>query len=209
MNTTRITYNEAIDFLLPRHYSGRKPQVSIAFGLRDDNNDLKAVCTIGKPASPTLCTGVCGTDFSNHVFELNRLCRVSEDFDYPLSQFVGYCLRDIGDKIIVSYSDTAMNHHGYIYQALNFLYTGSTVRRTDLWTPGNKHQRHYTSSEQGKFRKVRSPKHRYVIFTGNKRFKKKARKALKYKIQPYPKGDNGSYTLGDYLEPQIIAVDQS
>lgn len=45
---------EAWDFLKPRHYSGRKPQISQAFGWYIDKK-LVAVCTFGKPASPPLC----------------------------------------------------------------------------------------------------------------------------------------------------------
>lgn len=49
----------ASDFLLPRHYSGRIPNIVKAFGWFIDG-ELKAVCTFGKPASPHLCDGVCG-----------------------------------------------------------------------------------------------------------------------------------------------------
>lgn len=54
-----LTASEAWEFLKPRHYAGRKPQISKAFGWRI-NNKLVAVCTFGKPASGTLCTGICG-----------------------------------------------------------------------------------------------------------------------------------------------------
>ena len=54
-----ISYKEAIDFLLPKHYSGRKPIVKIAFGLFE-NDVLQAVCTFGKPASHSLCKGIWG-----------------------------------------------------------------------------------------------------------------------------------------------------
>ena len=50
MKFTEISSEQAITFLLPRHYSGRKPNISIAFGWFD-NDELKAVCTFGKPAS--------------------------------------------------------------------------------------------------------------------------------------------------------------
>lgn len=86
-----ITYQEAVDFLLPRHYSGRKPQISYAFGWFIDDT-LVAVCTFGKPASYTLCNGVCGKEFSKYVIELNRLCRV-EGISLNLSYFVSYCLK--------------------------------------------------------------------------------------------------------------------
>ena len=46
-----IDYHTAVDFLLPRHYSGRIPSITKAFGWYVEDN-LKAVCTFGKPASP-------------------------------------------------------------------------------------------------------------------------------------------------------------
>ena len=39
----------------------------------------------------------------------------------------------------------------------------------------------------------RPQKHRYIYFTGSKTEKKILKKALNYKIQPYPKGDNKRY----------------
>ena len=53
---------------------------------------LKAVCTFGKPASPTLCKGICGENYAHNVYELNRLCR-TDDLTEPLSAFVSACLR--------------------------------------------------------------------------------------------------------------------
>lgn len=203
---TQIDYKTAVDFLLPKHYSGRIPSISIAFGWYIENN-LVAVCTFGKPASPSLCTGVCGKEYSSQVYELNRLCRV-ENLNRPLSHFVSYCLRKLKEKnwIIVSYSDTAMNHHGYVYQACNFLYTGATKKRTDKYTVGNKHSRHYDNNKQGEYRKIRSSKHRYVyICVKNKAERKKILNALNYPIiEKYPKGDNSNYILGEYLKPQLI-----
>lgn len=167
---------------------------------------LKAVCSFGKPASPYVCSGLCGPEYAQQVYELNRLCR-EDGWDEPLSAFVCACLRRLRVKhwIIVSYSDTAMNHHGYIYQACNFLYTGCTKERTDIWS--GKHPRHYSQDdrETGE-RIVRSAKHRYVYFcTFLKDEKKRWKEALQYPILPYPKGDNNAdYTLGDYIKPKII-----
>lgn len=132
----QITYKEALDFIMPRHYAGRKPQITKAFGWYK-NNLLVAVCTFGKPSSPTLCDGICGKEFSHNVYELNRLVRI-EDFKGQLSEFVSACLRELKseDWIIVSYADSGMCHHGYIYQACNFLYTGCTKQRTDRYVGG-------------------------------------------------------------------------
>lgn len=183
-----IKSSEAIEFLLPKHYSGRKPSISWAFGWYF-GTELKAVCTFGKPASNTLCDGICGKENSHKVYELNRLCRV-DDLNEPLSQFVGACLRRLRPEnlIIVSYSDTGMNHNGYIYQACNFLYTGCTKQRLEFHVDGG-HSRH--GSKESKYRQVRTSKHRYVFFaTHDKRIKKQWNVDLNYKIHPYPKGVN-------------------
>lgn len=203
----QITSREAIEFLLPKHYSGRKPQITKAFGWII-NDELVAVCTFGKPASPSLCVGICGKEYSSSVYELNRLCRI-EELKEPLSQFVSACLRKLKDDnwIVVSYSDTGMHHNGYIYQACNFIYTGQTKERTDKWTEGNKHSRHYDNAQQGCFRKVRTAKNRYVYFcTKDKRLKQLWINSLNYPILPYPKAENQNYTLGEYMKPILVEV---
>ena len=203
---TEITYQQAVDFLLPRHYSGRIPVICKAYGWFNDN-DLKAVITFGKPASPSLCKGICGEEWTDKVYELNRLCR-TDDWHEPLSQFVSFCLRKLkkNDWIIVSYSDTAMNHHGYIYQACNFIYTGKTPQRTDIYT-GSKHSRHYVKRDGvDVIRKIRSSKHRYVYFcTNNRGLRQYWLDILKYPIKPYPKGNNERYKLGEYIQEKYTS----
>ena len=88
-------------------------------------------------------------------------------------------------KIIVSYADTARNHIGYVYQASNFLFTGTTKGRTDQASANGKHSRHSLGDKTK--RVYRSPKHRYITFIGTKHEKNNYRKALKYNIESYPK----------------------
>jgi len=201
----QIDSKTAVNFLLPRHYSGRKPQITVAFAIKV-GEEIKAVCTFGKPASPQLCIGICGAENSKHVYELNRLCRV-DDYKTPLSSFVSKCLRELKEKdvIVVSYADTGMHHNGYIYQACNFLYTGQTKSRTDKYTEGNKHSRHYSNENQKGLRKIRTAKHRYVFFCSNNKYlKRNWEKALNYPIQPYPKNENKTYVLGEVQKVEII-----
>lgn len=200
-----LQYQEAVNFLLPKHYSGRIPSISKAFGWYINNN-LVAVCTFGKPASPSLCKGVAGEHNASSVYELNRLCRI-DDLQEQLSSFVSACLRRLQNEnwIIVSYADTEMSHNGYVYQASNFIYTGKTKERTDKYTEGNKHSRHYSNNKQNGLRKVRSAKHRYIYFaTKDKKLKKQWLKDLMYPIENYPKGNNSNYKLGNYLQPKVI-----
>lgn len=193
----------AVEFILPRHYSGRKPNVSRAFGLYIDR-EMVAVCTFGKPASNTLCDGVCGKENSHRVYELNRLCRL-EGVEVPMSSFVGGCLRRLKSEnwIIVSYADMGMSHHGYVYQASNFKYTGCTKRRLEFHVKGG-HSRH--GSKHSGFRKVRTPKHRYVFFcVKNRKLRRELESSLRYPILPYPKGDNGDeYPEGYILSPEVV-----
>lgn len=197
----RITYEDTKDFILNLHYAQRMPQVTYPYGLFHGES-LVGVLTIGKPASHSLCIGVCGKEYAHKVYELNRLITIDGLPRNVLSWFVGYVLRDLKEEslIIVSYADTGAGHNGYIYQATNFLYTGATKQRTDKYTPKNKHSRHY-NDEHNHLRKVRTSKHRYVYFTNDK---KKYRKLLNYPIEDYPKEENRNYVLGTRLRTKIL-----
>ena len=205
----QITHELALEFIMPKHYAGRKPQVTKAFGWYEDDK-LVAVCTFGKPASPQLCDGICGKEFSSSVYELNRLVRI-EDFDGQLSQFIAGCLRELKKEnwIVVSYADSGMTHHGYIYQASNFLYTGCTKQRTDRYVEG-KHSRHADFDNPKGIRQVRTAKHRYVYFcTSDIKFKRQWKESLNYPILPYPKGDNENYELGQVYSQVLIDKDKN
>lgn len=137
-----IPASETKDFILNKHYAQRMPSVSWAFGLFVEDK-IEGVLTIGKPASPFLCIGVCGPDFSKSVYELNRI--VVNDGLPPntLSRFISGAMRLMRDEkvILVSYADSGAGHHGFIYQATNWWYTGATKERTDRYIP-NGHSRH-------------------------------------------------------------------
>jgi hypothetical protein len=48
------------------------------------------------------------------------------------------------------------------------------------------------------------PKHRYVYFVGSKTQKKAMRKALKYPVLPYPKGESKRYDSGGAVPTQQL-----
>lgn len=177
------------------------PSITFAYGLYRQK-ELCGVLTIGKPASHSLCVGICGKEHHKQVFELNRLITKDGLEKNALSYFVSKALKNLKqlDLIIVSYADEGMNHHGYIYQATNFIYTGKTKTRTDKYTEGNKHSRHYTDNNKH-LRKVRTSKHRYVYFTKKK---SSLRRKMKYQEKDYPKGENKKYKLGDRMKTKVI-----
>lgn len=196
----QIEYKDTKDFILKKHYAQRMPSISWAFGLFL-KEEMVGVLTIGKPASHALCKGILGEDMAHKVYELNRLITNDGLKKNALSFFVGRTLKLLKEKdlIIVSYADTGMNHHGYIYQATNFIYTGKTKQRTDKYTPENKYSRHYNDDFKH-LRKVRTPKHRYVYFTKSKNLVSK----MRYPIMPYPKEKNQNYTLGERMKTVVI-----
>jgi len=103
--------------------------------------------------------------------------------------------------IIVSYADTAQGHIGCVYQATNFLFTGTTKERTDMSAGEGKHSRHATDTS---IRQFRSAKHRYIYFHGNKTDKKLFLKKLNYSILPYPKGNSKKYDSGGNVQTQEL-----
>lgn len=212
----RISFDECKEWILKKHYAHRIPSISYAFGLFE-NNILSGVCTFGTPPVNNQRIGVCGIEYADIVIELNRLV-VDNKTKNITSFFVSKCLKKIdAPKIILSYADEAYGHHGYIYQALNFIYTGLTEKRTDWKIHGMEHLHNQTISDmaRGKINRKewieknvgkitiedRSRKHRYIFFIGNKTQKKLFLKSLKYKIQPYPKGDNQYYDAS--YQPEI------
>ena len=182
---------EVYHWLENYHYLHRKSKISYAFGWKV-NGELQAVMTIGKPASNALCEGICGKHNKDKVFEINRIC-AKESLEIPLSKFVATALKTLPNLILVSYSDRGQGHNGTIYQALNFHFTGSTKVRTDISTEG--HSRHYEKASEYPNRKIRTSKNRYVLFVGEKRFKRSIAKELKYPILPYPKEVSQRYEI--------------
>ena len=181
-----VLRKDCLDYILNIHYAKRVPSISYAYGLFV-GGEMVGCVTYGSPASPSLCKGVCGEEYRKDVIELNRLV-LKNNKKNEASFLVGNSLRMLAkerDSIVVSYSDSAQNHTGVIYQATNFLFTGTTKPRTDMASKDGKHSRHNLGDRTN--RVYRSAKNRYVIFVGTKKFKKTARKALRYEVAPYPK----------------------
>lgn len=209
-NVTEIPKQETDEWFLKKHYARRKPCISYAYGLFN-NNSLVGVCSYGNALTAQLTRGICGEEYKRNVFELNRLCIEDGLPKNTASYFVSRTLKLLpGNKIIVSYSDMAQGHHGYIYQACNFIYTGVSHQQMDWKIRGKEHLHSRTIMDEFPYQKdrikrlkekygdlmyqeLRPPKHRYIYFVGDKKWIKKARGALLYQICPYPKGDNYRY----------------
>ena len=183
-SVNKITYEETKPFILHIHYAKRMPSISFAYGLFF-KHELVGMVSYGSPASQSLCKGVAGISNKHLVIELNRLV-LKYNKKNEASLLVGRSLHLLPKpKIIVSYADTKQNHVGYVYQATNFYFTGTTKPRTDMAGKNGKHSRHHLGDRTK--RVFRSAKHRYLYLTGNKKDKKKLLNDLKYPILNYPK----------------------
>lgn len=131
-----IPSEQCFDWILNKHYAKRLPPIEYAFGLYDMSGLLQGIITYGTPSSNPL-----RNLFPNFkIMELNRLCVNDGLIKNSLSFFVSYSLKILPKPlVIVSYADTAYNHHGYIYQATNWIYTGLSAKRTDWKIKGMEH----------------------------------------------------------------------
>jgi hypothetical protein len=201
MKVLPINNFEVEPWLLEKHYAKRMCPISFAFGLYDDEQ-LVGVVTYGVPASPFLCMGVCGINNKDKVLELNRLC-LNDGVKNGASFLVSKSLQMLPKPtIVVSYADTAMGHLGFIYQASNFLFTGTTKERTDMAGEDGKHSRHNLGNSENRIN--RSAKHRYIYFVGSKSQKNSLLKQLNYEVSPYPKGNSQRYDSGTTVKTQQL-----
>ena len=198
-----VTRMQCAPFIIDRHYAGRWPSVSWAFGLFDAC-DLIGVVTYGTPSSAPLRRGLCGGKYAGNVIELNRLCLLHNRRN-EASFLVAASLRKLPrQKIVVSFADISQGHVGTVYQAANFLYCGLSAKRTDWKVRGKEHLHGQTIADEFRgcdnraammrdkygddfYLKDRPRKHRYVTFIGSKSFRINAARALLYSVESYPK----------------------
>lgn len=214
------------EWLMNKHYAKRMPSISLAFGLFNSEMFLLGVCTYGMPCRRY---NYGGNIFDNKLnvttYELNRLVINDISEKNILSFFVSQTFKLLPKPIcLVSYADPNNGHHGYIYQATNWIYTGiaeSGGKSFDWILNGKKYHGRNMTTEYVKqlcgdsydstknlyenFKKIGGEitsqlgKHRYFQLLGNKRDVLKMKKELKYKIYPYPKGDNSKYDAGNNI----------
>jgi len=206
-----INFDDCKEWFLHKHYLKRLASFTHIFGLYKDNY-LVGVCSYGRPVSHSLIKGAFNGYYQDNFLELNRLVVNNDLKRNTLSYFLSKTLKMIPrPTVVVSYADTSFGHHGYIYQATNWIYTGLSAKRKDYKIKGlNLHSASLLDREgrnigKGKIKilkekygdslymEVRPRKHRYFYFIADKKTKKQMYKNLSYKIQQYPKGNNNKY----------------
>ena len=216
----KIKNEETKEWLLYKHYLKRMTSISYAFGLFD-NKILVGVCTFGNAVPLQMKKSICGDQYMDIVYELNRLCINDNLPKNTASFFVSSCIKKLPKPtIVVSYADKSIGHTGYIYQACNFYFTGESHTQKDWVLKGSEHLHSRTlmdefSFEENRVQKLkdkygdrlyqveRPPKNRYVLFWGTKKQKKQLKKASRFEAQPYPKDINTRYDSSHKIKPQL------
>ena len=194
----KISYAVAMDIVVKNHYLHRKAPCSFAFGLFDNEGEIKGVIIYGTPSSSSLRSGICGIHEKNNVIELTRLWVCDTVPKNGESYLIGNTLKLVNKEIIVSYAEIQQGHTGVVYQATNWVYTGLSAKRTN-WTIEGDNRHCQTIADKynaieirekygDRFKLVERPrKHRYVYFNCNAKRKKYLLSKLNYQPQCYPK----------------------
>ena len=168
-----IEKDEAQCMVVMNHYLHRRTNITHCFGIFRSKWCV-GVVTFGVPPSRHLQVGMCPTA-PNSVIELNRLWVNDAEPRNTESWFVSKALRALPPRIVVSYADSAHQHSGYIYRALNFYFAGMTdmdrkTPRYDYIVPGKHSREAFRGGDGVNAVKVRRlPKWRYWTVTGNRR----------------------------------------
>jgi len=194
------------EWLLHKHYAKRIPLIKYSFGLYTKEN-LFGICTFGLPCRMlNMGYSIFGGQYTMQTLELNRLV-VNDNLEKNvLSFFVSQTFKMLPKPLVlISYADKNNGHHGYIYQATNWIYTGLTSKRKKIIDMQGKeiHERTINSRlgtsnidkliEENYIVNEQEGKFRYVKFLGSKKQVRKMQNKMVYKVFKYPKGNNINY----------------
>jgi len=187
------------------------PIIEMAFGLFNGTTCV-GVCTFGDGSGNI-------NNNSLGMFKMNELNRLVLEEGLPsntASFFVSRCLKLLPrPRVVVSYADAEVGHVGYVYQATNWIYTGTSEGRRVYMKDGIEHHRksvydmlgkHSVSdaAEHGFIYHTGKSKHRYFYFVGNKSERGHMLKLLPYDVLPYPKGKTNRHDASATIETQGI-----
>ena len=198
MNVSKVPSNDVDEFCRRWHYTNTGGNMTWNYGLWDGIT-LIGVVSYNLPTMPA-CSAYFGEERWEWVVHMGRLVCAEDAPRNVESRLIAQSLRLLKAdrpvaRAVVSYAAASQNHVGYVYQATNALYCGTTAVT------------HYYVDEKGQRRAPKqgrnlsipkalargwtvhheSGKHRYVYLIGDKRERKEARALLKFPVLPYPK----------------------
>jgi hypothetical protein len=212
-----ISYQQAMEWCLKKHYARRKPMYQFAYGLVE-NNFIVGVVVYGRPP-----VQIEKNIFKNKIdgvtiYELTRLV-IQTKTKNAASFLISNSLKLLPKpSAIVSYADSGMNHCGIVYQATNWIYTGGNKAHDSEYIVNGKKMHPKTITERfgitaiSKWAKENNIetippkiKYRYFFLNADKRTKRKMLNELTYKIiNEYPKCEKHNYDDGDDIYMKLV-----
>ena len=198
MIVSRVPSRDVDEFCRRWHYTNTGGNMTWNYGLWDGVT-LVGVVSYNLPTMPA-CSAYFGADRWEWVAHMGRLVCAEDAPRNVESRLIASSLqmfkadRPVA-RAVVSYAAVGQGHVGYVYQATNALYCGTTQSsHYYVDTQGNRR-----APKQGKNVSIakaqdrgwtvhhEAGKHRYLYLIGNKRERKQARALLKFPVLPYPK----------------------
>lgn len=161
------------------HYTGHLPSASCRIGVWESGT-FKGVVLFGIGAANATRGEKYGLKRKGEVAELVRIAL--RDHVAPVSRIVAIALKMMkaanpGVRMVVSFADPAQGHHGGVYQAGGWIYTGASVQDREFIVRGKQmhaktiHSNGWVQSEKwlrenvdARARIVKVPgKHRYLM----------------------------------------------
>ena len=169
------------------------------FGIYFDGLMGGAAC-FSLPPTPQAAEGPCGADYSHLIKTLSRGACVHWAHPHSASKLIGqsiaWMIANTSFRVFIAYADPRAGEIGTVYQATNWLYTGTTNGDIEYlidgqWKSGRT-ARHKSYQRRGIDYRVMPQrrgveKHRYVFIGGSRKEQRVLMKALRYDILPYPK----------------------
>lgn len=175
------------------HYSQRLPVGKVVRVGAWESGRFIGVVLFGRGANNAI-----GRDLGLGPVEVVELVRVAlTSHQSTVSRIVALSLKWLksqspGLKCVVSYADSEQGHHGGIYQAGNWVYTGISMGSVEFFHQGRwKHSREVTSGAFGGVRKIDHSKLKRRKTLGKHKYLMPLDPTMKKQIQPlskpYPK----------------------
>ena len=189
------------------HYTGQGGSTTWNYGLYD-GDVLAGVVSYNLP-STTACAVVFGKEYARHVAHMGRLVCADDAPRNSESHLIAGSLRllaqDYEAWAVLTYAAASEGHIGYVYQATNAIYTGTSAPKpyyidhkgtrrsaTNFGGAGGPARLKALASAYDWTLHQSPPKHRYVYILGTPAERRARRKLLKLPSLPYPKPQGGA-----------------
>lgn len=204
----KINLKTAREFYKKHHYARGCSNSATSFGVFEKTGALVACVSFQTPCSEFVRSSVLGDSYKNHVAELGRLA-IKRGVQISASMFVPLCIDayklDRESRgltpiyALISFADGSQGHHGGVYQAMSWVYTGESKNTKHVYRDTAGRMRHSRqrgvnispneARERGwSVTRATGCKYRYIkMIYGSSRFKRRLLKISKYQNLPYPK----------------------